>query len=145
MSDLLYRFHQEVATAAVGHLPAQWDLLEKFQQEIAAWRDPNQLPDRNLFADPGSPAPAKANSDDGYASLIVETFQAFDIPVEVIASEIGPRVTQYYLRPKSLNGRRAKISAIKARNEDLALALGKRTAITNSPRKAHFGDSERRV
>ncbi len=142
--------HQEVAAwrgkhreANLLHTRPGW--LERFRLLVANYRDPNQLPPPNLFAGPKAPpAPAQANkqNDNATAELITSTgmparltFSAFNVAVEVIGHEVGPRLTQYYLKPKSLNGRRAKISAIKALNEDLALALGKRTTITNRPGK----------
>ncbi len=133
--NLLDKFRQEIL--AHRHPTEQpstpWSLLSKFQQEVANYRDPNKLPDLTIFAK------ALANEisppDNETTELITETFSAFNVPVEVIGHEVGPRLTQYYLRPQSANGKRAKISAIKALNDDLALALGKSTTITNRPGK----------
>ncbi len=137
--DYQGRLRQEIAAwrgpnqeTNLLHTRPGW--LDRFRQEVANYRDPNQLPPPSLFTDPKTP-PAPTPTDNSYAELITETFSAFGVPVEVIGSEVGPRLTQYYLRPQSINGRRAKIKAIKALNDDLALALGKRTTITNRPGK----------
>ena len=110
------------------------DLLDRFRQELAKYRDPNQLPGLTIF----DHLPAQIQVQDDaldMQDLIADTFFDFNVPVEVIGSQIGPRVTQYYLHPQSMNGKRAKIGAIKALDEDLGLALNTSVVIRTRPGK----------
>lgn len=69
------------------------------------------------------------------ATLIEETLASFNAPVKVIGSLSGPRVTQFYLRPDKINGKPSKVSAIKALDNDLSLAINASVRIDTRPGK----------
>lgn len=68
-------------------------------------------------------------------TLIEDTLASFNVPVKVIGSQAGPRVTQFYLKPEKVNGKPSKVSAIKALNHDLSLALNASVRINTRPGK----------
>ncbi|TMD32190.1 MAG: DNA translocase FtsK [Chloroflexi bacterium] len=61
--------------------------------------------------------------------IIEEKLRSFDIPAEVIATNTGPVVTQYEVRPE----RHVKVSRIESLADDLAMALRARTIRIEAP------------
>jgi S-DNA-T family DNA segregation ATPase FtsK/SpoIIIE len=61
--------------------------------------------------------------------IIEEKLQSFDIPAEVIATNTGPVVTQYEVRPRP----HIKLSRIEALADDLAMALAARSIRIEAP------------
>ena len=106
---------------------------------------PDQLPPLTIFHNADQQPPSVTSESDDLKQIITETFSAFNVPVEVIGSQTGPRMTQFYLLPQKINGRLTKISAIKALDSDLSLALKASVSITTRPAKADFRDPEPRV
>ena len=112
------------------------DLLDRFRRELGKYANPHQLPPLTIFHN------ATQSTSEGVAAgasssqqIITETFSAFNVPVEVIGSQVGPRMTQFHLLPMKINGRLTKISAIKALDSDLSLALSASVSITTRPGK----------
>ncbi len=72
---------------------------------------------------------ADAGDVEGNAKLIKESLQNFNIDVEMEGANIGPRVTQYTLRPPS----GIKLTKIKALEDNLALDLAAQTIRIEAP------------
>jgi S-DNA-T family DNA segregation ATPase FtsK/SpoIIIE len=72
---------------------------------------------------------ADAGDVEGNAELIKESLQNFNINVEMEGANIGPRVTQYTLRPPS----GTKLTKIKALEDNLALDLAAQTIRIEAP------------
>lgn len=72
---------------------------------------------------------ADAGDVEGNAKLIKESMQNFNIDVEMEGANIGPRVTQYTLRPPS----GIKLTKIKALEDNLALDLAAQTIRIEAP------------
>ena len=111
------------------------DLLDRFRLELGKYANPDQLPPLTIFHNTDQQKPDVAEESDNLGQIITSTFLAFNVPVEVIGSQTGPRLTQFYLLPQKINGRLTKISAIKALDSDLSLALKANVSITTRPGK----------
>lgn len=72
---------------------------------------------------------ADAGDVEGNAKLIKESLENFNIEVEMEGANIGPRVTQYTLRPPS----GIKLTKIKALEDNLALDLAAQTIRIEAP------------
>ncbi len=72
---------------------------------------------------------ADAGDVEGNAQLIKDSLQNFNIDVEMEGANIGPRVTQYTLRPPS----GIKLTRIKALEDNLALDLAAQTIRIEAP------------
>ncbi|MBI2592236.1 hypothetical protein HYW36_02045 [Candidatus Saccharibacteria bacterium] len=91
-------------------------------------RDPDwQFPPLNLLNDKQDKA--DAGNVQGNAETIKETFANFNIDVEVEGANVGPRVTQYTLRPP--NG--VKLSRLTTLENNLALDLAADTIRMEAP------------
>lgn len=74
-------------------------------------------------------SPADAGDIDGNARKIRETFAEFDINVEMEAANVGPRITQYTLRPP----RGVKLSRFNGFEDNLRSALAVETVRVEAP------------
>jgi len=72
---------------------------------------------------------ADAGNIEGNAELIRETFDNFNFPVEMEGANIGPRVTQYTLRPPT----GVKLSKIAALDDNLAYSLAAQSIRIEAP------------
>ena len=86
-----------------------------------------QLPDLNLLENTSSPA--DAGDIEHNARIIQDTFHEFDIDVEMEAANVGPRLTQYTLRPPS----GVKLSKLSGMESNLALSLAAETIRIEAP------------
>ena len=86
-----------------------------------------QLPDLNLLENTSSPA--DAGDVEHNARIIQDTFHEFDIDVEMEAANVGPRLTQYTLRPPS----GVKLSKLSSMESNLALNLAAETIRIEAP------------
>ncbi len=111
------------------------ELLDRFRRELGKYTSPDQLPPLTIFHNADQQLPSVSSDADDLGQIITETFSAFNVPVEVIGSQTGPRMTQFFLLPQKVNGRLTKISAIKALDSDLSLALSASVSITTRPGK----------
>ncbi|MDQ3123579.1 MAG: DNA translocase FtsK 4TM domain-containing protein [bacterium] len=95
---------------------------------LTAPSDPNwQFPGVDLLnqkQDKADPGDVEAN-----ARIIQETLEHFSIPVEMEGANIGPRVTQYTLKPSA----GVKLSKITALDSNIALDLGANTIRMEAP------------
>lgn len=88
-------------------------------EALTAASDPNwKFPPLDLL----SQKPDKANPGDveGNAKIIENTYANFNIPVEMEGANVGPRITQYTMRPPT----GVKLTKITALESNLALDLG---------------------
>ena len=87
---------------------------------LLAVNDPNwEMPPMDLLSKKRSPAdPGDTHSN---AAIIKDTLEQFGINVEVEGANVGPRITQYTLRPPA----GVKVSKIATLDRDLALNLAK--------------------
>ncbi len=118
------------AATSTGYEPAlEWDedasdvaRRRLFQRE---WR----LPAVSLL-DPATES-AEAGSQDHQRNvrIIEEKLRSFQIPATVVATNTGPVVTQYEVRPDA----RVKISRIEGLADDLAMALAARSIRIEAP------------
>ena len=87
---------------------------------LVAVNDPNwKMPPLNLLNKKRSPA--DPGDTDRIAHIIEDTLQQFNIDVDVEEANVGPRITQYTLRPPA----GVKISKIATYDKELALNLAK--------------------
>ncbi|MDO4901989.1 MAG: DNA translocase FtsK 4TM domain-containing protein [bacterium] len=86
-----------------------------------------KLPEIGLLSRDQSPA--DAGDIDGNARKIRETFAEFDISVEMEAANVGPRITQYTLRPP----RGVKLSRFNGFEDNLRSALAVETVRVEAP------------
>lgn len=93
---------------------------EEPKTALVAVSDPNwKMPALSLLGNKQSPA--DAGNIQQNALIIKNTLSEFDIDVEMEGANIGPRVTQYTLRPPA----GVKLSKITALDRDLSLNLAK--------------------
>jgi S-DNA-T family DNA segregation ATPase FtsK/SpoIIIE len=95
---------------------------------LTAASDPNwQFPPLNLLSDKQD----KADAGDvtGNAEIIKETYANFNIDVAVEGANVGPRVTQYTLKPPT----GVKLSRLTALENNLALDLAARSIRMEAP------------
>ena len=93
---------------------------EESKTALVAVSDPNwKMPDISLLG--SKQHPADAGNIQQNALIIQNTLREFDIDVEMEGANIGPRVTQYTLRPPA----GVKLSKITALDRDLSLNLAK--------------------
>ena len=87
---------------------------------LLAVSDPNwEMPSMDLLSKKRSPAdPGDTHNN---AAIIKDTLEQFGINVEVEGANVGPRITQYTLRPPA----GVKVSKIATLDRDLALNLAK--------------------
>lgn len=106
------------AASLKNTVPAKLSAKED-HSALTAPSDPNwQFPGLDLLnqkQDKADPGDVEAN-----ASTIQETLHNFNIPVEMEGANIGPRVTQYTLKPPA----GVKLSKITALDSNIALDLG---------------------
>lgn len=98
------------------------------QAALTAVRDPDwQFPPLSLL----SQKQDKADAGDvqGNAEIIKDTFAQFDIDVEVEGANIGPRVTQYTLKPPS----GVKLEKLTALEKNLSLNLAAQSLRMEAP------------
>src|SRR5690606_28371992 len=97
-------------------------------QALTAPSDPNwQFPSVDLLnqkQDKADPGDVEAN-----AATIQETLHNFNIAVEMEGANIGPRVTQYTLKPPA----GVKLSKITALDSNIALDLGANSIRMEAP------------
>lgn len=86
-----------------------------------------EAPPLELLAE-GGENPSAGNIKNN-SQIIKRTLQDFDIEVEMSEVNVGPTVTQYTLKP----AQGVKLSKIKSRNEDLALALARHPIRIQAP------------
>ncbi|HEV8516142.1 MAG TPA: DNA translocase FtsK 4TM domain-containing protein [Candidatus Limnocylindrales bacterium] len=87
------------------------------------------LPELDLL-DPPLRGPVSGHLDHGRnIRIIEEKLRSFQIPATVTATNIGPVVTQYEVRPDA----RVKLSRIEALADDLAMALAARSIRIEAP------------
>ncbi len=101
---------------------------EENHAALTAARDPNwQLPTTELL----NKKQDKADAGDvnGNADIIKDTFQNFNIEVEMEGANIGPRVTQFTLKPPS----GIKLSKISALDRELSLSLAAQSIRIEAP------------
>ncbi len=90
------------------------------QSALTAVSDPNwKMPPLNLLNKKRSPA--DPGDTDKNAQIITETLDQFGIEVDVEEANVGPRITQYTLRPPT----GVKVSKIAQLDKELALGLAK--------------------
>jgi S-DNA-T family DNA segregation ATPase FtsK/SpoIIIE len=95
---------------------------------LTAASDPNwQFPSIDLLS--SKQDKADAGDVEGNADAIRETFANFNIEVEMEGANIGPRVTQYTLKPPS----GAKLTKITALSDNLALDLAAHSIRIEAP------------
>jgi S-DNA-T family DNA segregation ATPase FtsK/SpoIIIE len=93
-----------------------------FQKE---WR----LPSVSLLDPAGESAEAGLHDHERNVRIIEEKLRSFQIPATVVATNTGPVVTQYEVRPDA----RIKISRIEGLADDLAMALAARSIRIEAP------------
>ena len=101
---------------------------EENHQALTEARDPNwQFPTTNLL----NKKQDKADAGDvnGNADIIKDTFENFNIEVEMEGANIGPRVTQFTLKPPS----GTKLSKIAALDRELSLNLAAQSIRIEAP------------
>ena len=86
-----------------------------------------ELPSLELLSRDQSPA--DAGDIEGNARIIKETFAEFDIDVEMEAANVGPRITQYTLRPP----RGVKLNRFIGFEDNLKSALAAETVRVEAP------------
>ncbi len=115
--------HANLKNAAAPKLTKQED-----HSALTAPSDPNwQFPGMDLLnqkQDKADPGDVEAN-----ASIIQETLHNFNIGVEMEGANIGPRVTQYTLKPPA----GVKLSKITALDSNIALDLGANSIRMEAP------------
>jgi S-DNA-T family DNA segregation ATPase FtsK/SpoIIIE len=117
------------ATGGIGAAlaVAEPDLLEADDAQRPfdkAW----SLPSIELLSDRADLAAGRTDHATNIR-IIEEKLQSFDIPAEVIATNTGPVVTQYEVRPRP----HIKLSRIEALADDLAMALAARSIRIEAP------------
>ena len=121
----------------VEHNPARFSNLKNTAQKLAPTENHEAL---TLASDPDWEFPSvdllnqkqdKANAGDveANAKTIQETFENFNINVEMEGANIGPRVTQYTLKPQA----GVKLTKIAALENNLALDLAAQSIRIEAP------------
>ncbi len=99
----------------------------------AAWRRLYQkewrLPGVSLLDPASESAEAGLHDHERNVRIIEEKLRSFQIPATVVATNTGPVVTQYEVRPDA----RIKISRIEGLADDLAMALAARSIRIEAP------------
>ena len=99
----------------------------------AAWRRLYQkewrLPSVSLLDPASESAEVSLQDHERNVRIIEEKLRSFQIPATVVATNTGPVVTQYEVRPDA----RIKISRIEGLADDLAMALAARTIRIEAP------------
>jgi S-DNA-T family DNA segregation ATPase FtsK/SpoIIIE len=99
----------------------------------AAWRRLYQkewrLPSVSLLDPAGETAEASLHDHERNVRIIEEKLRSFQIPATVVATNTGPVVTQYEVRPDA----RIKLSRIEGLADDLAMALAARSIRIEAP------------
>ena len=114
--------HHAAKKTAKSHLSRHEEPAKKDESRTAlvAVSDPNwKMPSVDLLENKQSPADAGDIQQN--AAIIEHTLSEFDINVKMEGANIGPRVTQYTLRPPA----GVKLSKITALDRDLSLNLAK--------------------
>ncbi len=119
--------HHKVGGSLKNSVPAKLSPKED-HQALTAPSDPNwKFPGMDLLdqkqdkADPGDV--------EAIADTIKESFGHFDINVEMEGANIGPRITQYTLRPPA----GVKLNKISSLDDNIALSLGAQTIRIEAP------------
>jgi S-DNA-T family DNA segregation ATPase FtsK/SpoIIIE len=101
---------------------------EENHQALTEARDPNwQFPTTDLLIKKQDKA--DAGDVNGNADIIKDTFQNFNIDVDMEGANIGPRVTQFTLKPPA----GIKLSKISALDRELALNLAAQSIRIEAP------------
>ncbi len=119
---------QTIWTAPVGatpRVPVQAEAAESESRPARVW----QLPGYDLLDKGESGAPGQHLDHARNIRIIEEKLSSFQIPAEVIATNTGPVVTQYEVRPDA----HIKLSRIEALADDLAMALAARSIRIEAP------------
>jgi len=114
----------------VGALKNSADKLkpEESHAALTAASDPDwQVPPMNLLSQKQDKA--DAGDVEGNAQIIQDTFANFNIDVEMEGANIGPRVTQYTMKPPS----NVKLTKITALDNNLALDLAAHSIRMEAP------------
>ncbi len=102
--------------------------IEESHEALTEARDPNwQFPETDLLIKKQDKA--DAGDVNGNADLIHDTFENFNIDVEMDGANIGPRVTQFTLKPPS----GTKLSKISALDKELSLSLAAQSIRIEAP------------
>lgn len=101
---------------------------EENHEALTEARDPNwQFPNTSLLIKKQDKA--DAGDVNGNADIIKDTFENFNIEVEMEGANIGPRVTQFTLKPPS----GTKLSKISALDRELSLNLAAQSIRIEAP------------
>src|SRR6185436_16090636 len=101
---------------------------EESHAALTAASDPDwQVPPMNLLSQKQDKA--DAGDVEGNAQIIQDTFANFNIDVEMEGANIGPRVTQYTMKPPS----NVKLTKITALDNNLALDLAAHSIRMEAP------------
>ena len=107
-----------IATSKIKKAPAVAPEPVKEEKALVAVSDPNwKMPSTDLLEKKQSPADAGNIQQNAY--IIKSTLAEFGIDVEMEGANVGPRVTQYTMKPPA----GVNLSKILARDKELALNL----------------------
>ena len=115
-----------VASAtALAQAPAVTDVEATAEELEHAWK----LPDYDLLDPANAGARSQRLDHERNIRIIEEKLASFQIPATVVATNTGPVVTQYEVRPDA----RIKLSRIEGLADDLAMALAARSIRIEAP------------
>jgi S-DNA-T family DNA segregation ATPase FtsK/SpoIIIE len=114
------------ATAtAVAEAPVATDVDEAAEEPARVWK----LPANDLLDPPNIGGRGQRLDHERNIQIIEEKLASFQIPASVVATNTGPVVTQYEVKPDA----RIKLSRIEGLADDLAMALAARSIRIEAP------------
>ena len=113
------------SATAVAESPVATDADETADEPARAWK----LPGYELLDPPNVGGRGKRLDHERNIQIIEEKLASFQIPASVVATNTGPVVTQYEVKPDA----RIKLSRIEGLADDLAMALAARSIRIEAP------------